>query len=164
MSQPRAQGGLRIAAVFSLCALFAILAMGLTLLSSSVYRATAADADTNYTHRTALSYLMNQVRRSDGAGLVSTGFLGDAEALVLTERLDGASYVTMLYCHEGQLRELYMEEGTGLTPADGVAILPISALDVALEGGVLRLQVTDEQGGQFSGSVALRSAGEGGGR
>ena len=98
---------LRSAAVFVLCGLFAVLAMGLALLSSGVYRSTTAESDRNFTRRTALSYLVNQIRQADGTGRVAVGTFGGSDALALTEHLDGTEYVTILYCLDGQLRELY---------------------------------------------------------
>ena len=158
MSLPHAQGGLRTAAVFALCGLFAILAMGLTLLASSVYRNTVFDADRNFTHRTALSYLVNQVRRGDSAQGVSVEQFGGGDALRLTEHLDdGSAYVTLLYCFDGQLRELYMEEGGGLMPEDGLAILPLETLALEAEDGLLRISVTDESGETFSTDVSPRT-------
>ena len=158
MSLPRAQGGLRTAAVFSLCGLFAILAMGLTLLSSSVYRNTVSDSDRNFTHRTALSYLVNQVRRGDSGAGVAVRTFGDGDALALTEDLgDGYVYVTLLYCYDGQLRELYTEEGSGLNPEDGLAILPLTALELETEDGLITITITDEAGETFTTSVSPRA-------
>ena len=161
MSTPRAQGALRTAAVFSLCALFAVLAMGLTLLASSVYRSTAADADQNYTQRAALSYLVNQIRRSDETSCVALTEFGGSDAIALTERLDEAEYITLLYCYDGQLRELYTEKGTELTPADGTAILALERISLLEEDGLVRVTAEDKDGNLFAASVALRSgAGE----
>ena len=87
---------LRSAAVFVLCGLFAVLAMGLALLSSGVYRSTTAESDRNFTRRTALSYLVNQIRQADGTGRVAVGTFGGSDALALTEHLDGTEYVTIL--------------------------------------------------------------------
>ncbi|NCB64162.1 MAG: DUF4860 domain-containing protein [Clostridia bacterium] len=156
MSTYRAHSALRSVAVFSLCALFAVLAMGLALLSGGVYRSTVSDADRNNASRTALSYLVNQVRRSDEAGCVALTEFGGSDALALTERVDGAEYVTLLYCYDGQLRELYMEKGTGLAPEDGVAVLPLGGLDFSRDGGLLHITVTVEDG-TCSAAVTPRS-------
>ena len=131
-----------------LCALFFLLAMGLTLLSSGVYRAVAAQADETYAQRTALSYLVNQVRRSDAPGGVSVGRFGDSDALFLREE----GYVTILYCYEGQLRELYMEDGLELSPADGVDVLPLERLELAC-GGASRHVVSPLRGGTGGGGM-----------
>lgn len=130
---------LRSGAVFALCGLFAVLCMGLALLSSGVYRTVAAAAEENYTHRTALSYLVNQVRRSDVRGGVALGTFGDSDALRLTEWVDGTAYETVIYCYEGQLMELYTESGAGLGPDAGSAILPLDSLTLDLSAGVLTL-------------------------
>ena len=85
MSPALPRGGLRSAAVFALCALFTVLAMGLTLLASGAYRDTAAVAEVNYTRRTALSYLVHQVRRTaaaEGGHLYACGGGGAAVRLV----------------------------------------------------------------------------------
>lgn len=157
MPLPRAQGGLRTAAVFSLCALFAILAMGLTLLASGAYRDTAAAADRNFTQRTAMSYLINQIRRCDTQGGMSLGTFGGSDALTLYETVDDTTYVTMLYCYDGELRELYMEEGTGLAPEDGTAILPLQSLHFTQEGGLLNITITGETAEFCSASISPRS-------
>lgn len=146
--------GLRSALTLVLCALFFLLAMGLTLLASSVYRGVAAASDQTYVRRTALSYLINQLRRSDAAGCVSVTSFDGADAL----RLEEDGYVTLLYCYDGQLRELYAEDGLELAPEDGVAVLPLDDMTAYVQDGLIRLTV--ESGGErWSASVALRSDG-----
>lgn len=148
--------GLRSAAVIALCGLFAVLAMGLALLSSGVYRSAAAAADINFTYRTALSYLVNQVRRADEAGSISLGVFGGSDALFLTERLDGADYVTALYCYGGSLRELYTESTVSLAPETGAAILDLQALTIAREGNALTFTATAPDGTVSTASVTPR--------
>ena len=144
--------GLRSALVICLAGLFFLLAMGVALLGSNLYRAVAADADENYAHRTALSYVVNQLRRGDNGGLAVGGFEG-VPAVCTAETLDdGSVYVTLIYCYDGQLRELYMEKGTGLMPGDGLPLMPLDSLDFSLSGGLLT--VTAGSGGQ-SWSVSL---------
>lgn len=153
LSEQNRGGALRTAVVLALCAVFLILAMGIALMGSGVYRGTVAASNENFTRRTALSYLVNQIRRGDIAGGVAVGSLEGADAVVLTE----GAYVTYLYCRDGQLRELYMEAGTGLTAADGVPVLPLDALSVTLEGARITLTVTAGDGTRHSVSVTPRS-------
>ncbi len=136
----------------TLCALFFLLAVGVVALSSGVYRGVAAAADRNFTQRTALSYLVNQVRRGDRAGGVILGSFGGGDALFLNE----GGFTTVLYCYDGQLRELYAEDGLALTPGDGVAILPLAALEVTPEDGCLRMTATDEDGTRWAVSLSPR--------
>lgn len=69
--QRRSSRLLRTALVAALSALFFLLAMGITLMGSSVYRSTAAASDAHYTARTAVSYLANQLRQGDRTGSVT---------------------------------------------------------------------------------------------
>ncbi|WP_295582340.1 DUF4860 domain-containing protein [uncultured Oscillibacter sp.] len=139
-----------------LCTLFLVSAVLLALFSSRLYRETTAGAQCNYTQRTVLSYLVNQVRRSDAAGGVSVGRFGEADALFLREE----GYVTILYCWDGQLRELYTEEGLTFAPADGMALLPLAdlAMDVRPQGDgqVLELTGTAPEGERWSVALSPR--------
>ena len=146
---------LRSAAVLALCGLFAVLAVGLAILSSGVYRSAAA-SDGNSARRTALSYLVNQVRRADRAGGVAVGTFGDGDAVALTETVEGEDYVTILYCLDGQLMELYAEAGSGLTPADGLAVLALSDLSVETDGARITFTVTAPDGTVSTASVSPR--------
>lgn len=147
---------LRSAAVLALCGLFAVLAVGLSLLSSGVYRTAAGASDENYSRRTALSYLINQVRRADRAGGVAVGTFGDSDAVALTETVEGTDYVTILYCLDGQLMELYAEAGSGLLPADGLAVLELSDLSVETDGERITFTVTAPDGTVSAASVSPR--------
>lgn len=140
-----------------LCAVFFLLAVGLALLSAGAYRSTAAAAEENDARRTALSFLVNQVRRSDTQNGVSVDSFGDGDALLLSETVDGAVYETELYCFGGQLRELYAAAGSGLGPADGLALLPLQTLTVSSPGNaLLTFTVTDQAGNRSSASVSPR--------
>lgn len=127
-------GHLRGTIILCLAGVYFLSAMGVSLLSGSVYQAVAASASDSSHRRTALSYVANQLRRGDSGG-VAVGDFGGCSALRLTETLpDGSRYLTLIYCCDGQLRELYMEEGTGLAPEDGIPILPLEELKFTVDG------------------------------
>lgn len=157
MNPSKSGRSLRTALVVVLCALFFVLAMGITLLGSSVYRGVVSASDRNYTQRTALSYLINQVRR---AWSVDVGSFEFCPALDLGGTGAESDYHTVLYVYDGQLRELYAQRDSGLTPADGTAILPLSDLELELEDGLITLTVTAEDGKSYSASVAPRLGAE----
>ena len=92
----REHSALRSAAVLTLCGLFAVLAVGLALLSSGAY----------------------------------------------------------LYCLDGQLMELYAESGSGLEPADGLAVLPLEDLSVETDGAVITFAVIAPDGVVSTASVS----------
>lgn len=136
--QSRSSRLLRAALVAALSALFFLLAMGITLMGSSVYGGTAAASDAHYTSRTAVSYLTNQLRQGDRSGGVFVTRFGGGDALMLTD----GTYYTLLYCYEGQLRELYAETGSGMTAADGIPILSLDTLEISVQNGRIALAIT----------------------
>ncbi len=152
LSEQNRGGALRGALVLALIAVFFIFAMGITLLGSGVYRSTVSASEENYVRRTALSYLVNQIRRGDELGGVAVGSIDGVDAVVLAE--DG--YVTYLYCWDGQLRELYMEADAGLKAEDGLPVLPAASLAVTSELGGIIMTVTDESGAGYSVTVTPR--------
>ncbi len=156
MSPSPVCGRVQSAATWTLCALFAVLGLGLALLSGGVYRATAADAQRNYSQRTTLSYLVNQLRQADRADSLALVCFGDGDAAALYEEVNGGRYVTLLYCYDGQLRELYTATDADLAPADGLALLPLAALELMREGDALTISATTAEGETWSTVVAPR--------
>ena len=151
--EARSGGRLLLPALtIALCALYLLLAAGLSLLAGRAYQATAQQADELYLPRTALSYLVNQVRRGDAADSLRVTSFGALEE-------DG--YVTLLYCWDGWLRELYAQADLTFAPEDGTQILPMDQLDIGMEGGLLTFTIRGD-GAQYSISAAPRCLTEGG--
>lgn len=137
----------------ALCALFAVLAIGVTLLSGGVYRQCTTRAEKTGAGRTALSYLTNQLRRSDRAGAVEVTSFGGRDALRL-EQEEG--YELLLYCYDGQFRELYAGVDSGAVPADGTALFPMEVMSVRAQSSRIFLVLTASDGGTWETSVSLR--------
>ena len=95
-------------------------------------------------------YLLDVYKRQ------AVGTFGGSDALALTEHLDGTEYVTILYCLDGQLRELYTEAGSGLLPEDGIPVLELQSLTLSSEDGLLTLTVTAPNGERATVSLSPR--------
>ena len=114
--------------VLALFVVFTLSALVLVILGANVYRQTVSYMDENYTARTAYSYLTEKVRQNDLYDSVSIGELEGTTALVLTQEINDTTYATYLYLHEGNLRELFMRQGSdiGSDPLSaGQEILPL---------------------------------------
>jgi hypothetical protein len=149
--------------VLLLMGMFVLLSTGVLALGISVYNNTTDVSSENYTHRTALSYIANQVRRGDGGGSIRVADLGGAEALTFRETIGGVPYLTSLYCYDGQLRELFTEEGVQQEIASGVVIMPLAGLDFAEGGGSVKVTATDGAGRSRSLLLTPRSGMSGAG-
>lgn len=145
---------MRALAVAALTALFLLLALGLTILSSGVYRSAAAASQEHAVQRTALSYVVNQLRRADCGGAAALIAFGDGDALRLD---DGSGYVTVLYCSDGSLMELYADANLDAAPADGETLMALDALRFAVgEDGLLTVTAVSGDA-EYSVCVRLRT-------
>ena len=146
------------AAVFLLGAVFLFLSVGLVLLGSSVYRRVVADSQENDRLRTTLSYIANQVRRSDVEGNVQVGAFNGQEALLLSRDLDGIECITYLYYWDGSLRELFVEKGNELAPEAGLPVMPLENISFTLTAnGLINVEALLEGGARAQLVLAPRS-------
>jgi hypothetical protein len=148
--------------VLLLIGMFVLLSTGVLVLGISVYNNTNRVSSENFLHRTALSYVANQIRRSDAGGGIEVRELEGTEALVFRQNFDGTDYLTWLYCYDGQLRELFSEEGFEQALSSGTEIMPLESLSFAIEGGTIDVTVTEENGDSRSLILSPRSGINGG--
>ena len=134
-------------AVLLLFASFMIFACVVTLLGITIYSGVSDRTSENYTARTALGYVTNQVRRAESIRIVP---FGDKDALEITETAADTEYITLIYTYGGWLRELYVERGTVLEPDVGVELVEVSAFNIRVSGdsgGLFNISVSDKNGG-----------------
>ncbi len=144
-----------------LACVFAVTMLMSMVTGAGVYRRVVEQAERGNERRLGLTYITAKILASDEAGRVECGTFGGSGAVYLYEDLDGLTYETILYVHDGWLMELFCEKDWELEPGDGEQIAPAQGLEAAREGNLLRLGCTGEAGQYSSVLVALRSAGEG---
>ena len=130
--------------VFVLCALFSV------LMGSRVYENITKRSDENFSGTTALSYIANKIRQ------------GDREDAVDIIEVDGTpvlQYHTWIYWKDGQIRELFTDENSGLGLEDGLEILECDGLSMEKDGNSVKLQTLGSGGGRLE--LSLRSGGNG---
>lgn len=144
--------------VLALFILFAACAFSVIALGVDVYKSTVGNMNENYTQRTAVTYLTQKIRQNGGTA--SVGTMGDAPALILTDKAQGTT--TTIYAYQGQLLELFAKEGAALTPGAGQKILDVADFTPQLaDPGLLRLTLTGTDGVVQEAYIALNTA-EGG--
>ena len=147
--------------VLALFVVFTLSALVLVILGASVYKQTVSYMDENFTARTAYSYLTEKVRQNDLYDSISLGQLEGTEALVMTQEINGTTYATYLYLYEGNLRELFMRQGSdiGTNPLSaGQVILPLADWNLEMaDEYLLHIALTLEDNSQKELFIALRS-------
>lgn len=150
-----------------LLGVFAACVLTVLLSGARAYRRLTVRDDTVYDRRTAAQYLTTRVRQADAAGLVSVRDFTDSETavsgntLVLTEIIEGTPYATLVYCHDGYLRELFSDGSWEPSPEDGEKVLEAqSSAFTQSEDGLLTVELTAPDGTVERLFLALRSGEE----
>ena len=137
---------------------FTISALTVILLAARIYQSTADDSQRNYTSGTALSHITEKLHQNDLEDSMFLDELDGTQAVVLRQETEDAFYLTYLYVWDGQLRELYIKEGTPLSPSAGKSILPIKEFSAEeTENRVITFHCTDTSGETASAVYTIRS-------
>lgn len=105
--------------VFVLSSLFTI------LTGSRVYENIRSRDEAVFRQDTSMAYIRNKVRQADGAGLVFVQETEGTSVLRLKMKTEPGqtSYSTLIYCRDGQLKELFTSEDSGLSLDAGTDIM-----------------------------------------
>ncbi len=116
--------------------------------------------------RVAISYLDVQLRKHDAKGAlsISPDPFDSRPSILITQDIDGQTYLTWLYLRDGYLCELFVDQDTIITSAMGSRISPVDDMELYVEAdGSLRVTLRRQSDGQaiISASrwVTLRAGG-----
>lgn len=116
--------------------------------------------------RTGLSYIDVQLRRHDVQDELSIqpDPFSSKPALLITQQIEGQTFLTWVYLRDGYLCELFVLEGTTVTDAMASRIVPIDGMEIeVLENDVLKITLTRQSPGQAiirgSRTVILKAGG-----
>ena len=138
--------------VFVLCALFSV------LMGSRVYENITKRSDENFSGTTALSYIANKIRQGDREDAVDIIEVDGTPVLQLKQKVGDEMYHTWIYWKDGQIRELFTDENSGLGLEDGLEILECDGLSMEKDGNSVKLQTLGSGGGRLK--LSLRSGGK----
>lgn len=147
--------------VFLLLGVFAVFSTLMVLLGAQMYRGTVEQTEQNSERRVMINYVKNVVRSNDGENMVRIDHRNGIDRLVFAYDFDGDMYETMVYCYEGELRELFVRADQEFEPEYGESICRAQAFEPELEDGLLVVRLTDAQGRDSELRIALRCSQEG---
>lgn len=139
-SEKRSISGL--AAALLLC-VFALMILSVLLSGAGAYRRLTARGEENYDSRSSAQYVATKLRQAPSAESVELRSFGGSDCLCITEEIDGAEYITRVYCHDGWIRELFTLAEGDYSPEDGEKILEAESLGFSLENDLIRVTITD---------------------
>ena len=78
----------------------------------------------SYGQRTVMQYIATRVHQADQAGMISVRETEAGDRLVLAETIGSSLFESVIYCHDGYLRELFCASGYEPEAEFGEKILP----------------------------------------
>lgn len=150
-----AVGGLFI---FCLIALFAVLAVTLTLTGMRAYQSVSEASVGNSEAQIVLSYLLNKTHAMDTTGAVSIQEEEGVQFLCLNEYWEDEVYQTRIYALDGQMLEYYCGAEDEFRPELGDPLADVQSLTFAMEdSNVIVASVVLNDGTAEELHIALRS-------
>lgn len=131
------------------------------IYGADAYAAVNSRRDSTFERTTPLFYAASKIRQSEGSGSVRVENRDGVSALVLTDHDSGQPCETWIYEYEGQLRELYVDQGVPFDPEDGTVLLKHDGLTFALSRtdngrSMVTLSSQDEKGRSTELTILLR--------
>ena len=147
---------LEIVPNFLLFFLFASCMFFVLISGAKSYKNVTAVMEEQFSVNTCISYITAKVRHYDSEGAVTVGKIGDTDALLLREKIDGEDYLTYLYCYEDSLTELFCSADMEVHPFDGQQIMELDSLEFSTEDDLIHFSC-EMNGNQADASVFLQS-------
>ena len=133
------------------CCMFFVLISG-----AKSYKNVTAIMEEQFSINTCISYVTAKVRHYDSEGAVIIGKIGDTDALLLKEMIDGEEYLTYLYCYDGSLMELFCSADMEVFPIEGQKIMELDSLELSTDDDLIHFSCEINEK-QASTSVLLQS-------
>ena len=151
--------------VLTLFFVFALSALTLVILGANIYKSTVNHMEESFTDRTSYAYVTQKLRQNDEAGALALGYLGDEEALIMTQEVNNTIYNTYVYSHDGYLCELLSRADMEMDPSAGTKIISIEDLSFdEAAPGLYSVEVTTEDGETIPLLLSSHTAPRGGDR
>lgn len=141
-----------------LSVIFAFCMAAVLLAGAQIYTKQTKESTLLWEKRTCGQFLSTKLRQADPQNLSIRDF-GDGDALSIGECSEYGEFETLVYCHEGMLKELFTVPGAG-EPTDGEPIAPAMALKLSKEGGLILADLMDSSGAWTSLRICIRGAEE----
>jgi len=128
-----------------LLGIFAVSILSALLAGAGVYSRLTRRGDHAYDSRTGLQYVATKVRQASAPDAIQVTDFGGVDALTVIEQVDGEDYATRIYCYDGWLMELFCAAQSDFVPEDGERMLRAQSLELEWRGGLLHVQLVQEQ-------------------
>ena len=147
---------LPIALFFVFCAA----AITVLLFSANIYQNVVTNSASQFEQTTSLSYITTKIRQNDqeGANCIYLDSFDGYEALAIEQSFADTAFITYIYEVDGELKEIFLQQGVKASAHSGTTIMEIENLDMEeLADGLLKFSSTASDGTNDSVIISLQS-------
>lgn len=140
---------------------FASTALIVLLCSANIYQNVVDTSDHAFETSTTLAYITEKTRQNDTSldHRISIETFDGNEALSISETINGTLYHTYIYEVNGELKELFIQNGVSASADFGTTILHIGHLEMKeLSDGLFKFICTATNGTSDSIIISTRSS------
>ncbi|MBP9996525.1 MAG: DUF4860 domain-containing protein [Lachnospiraceae bacterium] len=151
--------------VITLFGVFALCASLLIAYGARIYNKTLVTNDTHYTLTTTRDFITEKLHQHDESGCIHISDFGGQSAFLLYEQVDDVRYCNYIYYYDGYLKDLFVPEGTDVSPRLGQNILELADFSVkeknnttADDGTCYEVSITDVSGDKVDFNIFTHSS------
>lgn len=125
-------------------AVFIALAVSVVLLivaGTSVFNRLSYQNENSYDKRTISRFIANKIDSADKIEDIFVQTYGDTSAVGIRQNYSTGEYITIIYCCDGYLRELFLPENAVVELRSGEKIIKCSELNPDMNNGLLTIDV-----------------------
>lgn len=140
--------------VFSASALVAL------LLAANIYQSIVTDSAAQFEQGTSLSYVVSKIRQNDTGGTekIYLSTFDGYDALTIEQTYADSSYVTYIYEADGELKEIFLQEGAEASAQSGTTIMEVDGFEMEeIDQGLFKFRCTAADGSQDSVIIGIQS-------
>lgn len=158
MEMHRSKNLISYAVALLMLLLFALAVVSTVLYGARAFRKMKTDMEQSFHAQTASTYIAAKLRYADVHDAVFCSDVEGIAALGIRENIDGESYITYIYVHNGWLTELYCLSSANLSADAGEKVIPLDAFTFEIVDRSVRYTCVKDGQSRYS-RIALRAAG-----
>ncbi len=126
--------------------IFAVCILAVLLSGAKVYGRIVARDNTAYESRTSIQYIATKLRQAETPYSVDIISENGIPVLRFQDMESEVLCYSYIYCYDGYMRELYALADAGFEPDAGEKLMKASSVDIRVEGDMLTVTITGEDG------------------
>ena len=139
---------------------FSATALIVLLFAANIYQGIVSSSATQFEQTTCLSYVTNKIRQNDEGGTehIYLDTFDGYDALAIEQTYADASFVTYIYEAEGELKEIFLQEGVEASANSGTTIMEVTDFNMKeIDDGLLKFSCISTDGIENSVIVNIHS-------